>query len=234
MKFLLNGCSFCANYYLARHLANQLGFTEFETIAKGGRSNRQLIRSTLEYVERNPVDFVLIGLTFWDRFEGAFLEPQLDVDNWVNYRKQGTQSGYIPQEPKFNNNKNIHEIDQYIGTRYEYEINLKTIDQQMCDLVMFTAYLTSKNIKYCIYNSCETNYGVYFDTVSPLYRKLIENKPGIVPLDKFISNLFLLENKATWNSVEDQWPPHAKHYDGEHYIHLNNYLLQYITQNNLT
>jgi hypothetical protein len=233
MKFLLNGCSFCANYWLASKLATQLGYDEFTSLAKGGRSNRQLIRTTLEYIEKNSVDFVLIGLSFWDRFEGSFLKPELNVDNWVNYRKQGVQSGYIPENPNFNNDNSSSDIDRYIGTKYQYEINLKTIDQQMCDLVMFSSYLKTKNVKYLIYNSCETNYDLYFDTVSPFYKKIIESNPRIIPLNKFISNLFLLENGATWDPVEDQWPPHAKHYGDENYIHLNNYLLKYIKDNGL-
>ena len=233
MKFVLNGCSYAANYYLVKHLVRNLGYNEFFDLAKGGRSNRQLIRTTLEYIEEHGADFVLLSLSFWDRFESPFIEPELGVDNWVNYRRQGTQSGYIPAGAVFISGTDNHDIDKYIGTRYQYEVSMKCIDQQMCDLVMFTAYLDSKNIKYLIYNACETNYGKYFDTVSPKYRTMIERNPRIVPLDKFISNLFLSEHGATWAESENQWPPHAKHYDGEYYVHLNNYLLHYLTTNNL-
>ena len=231
MTLLLNGCSFSANYYAARHLMPYVDCNNFVSLARGGRSNRQIIRTTLEYIEHNPVKFVLLGLSMWDRFESPFLEIEYNTDNWVNYRKQGVHDGSVSADSKFISGKT--DIDRYIGTKYQYEISMKWIDQLMCDLVMFTAYLDQLGIKYCIYNTCETNYGQYFDSVNNFYQGIIQQNRRIVPLDTFISNLFLREQGATWAEPENQWPDHAKHYDGKYYQHLNNYLLNYLTKNQL-
>jgi len=234
MTFVLNGCSFSANYYEARHLANKLGYTNFVSLASGGRSNRQIIRTTLEYIESNPVAFVLLGLSMWDRYESDFLAAEYNTDNWVNYRRQGVHDGSVNAESTFNSGTDFQDVDVYIQNKYTYEHSLKSIDQLMCDIVMFTGYLDSRNIKYCIYNTCETNYSKYFDTVNSQYQPIIQKNPCIVPLDKFISNLFLHEQGSTWAESENVWPNHSKHYDGHCYRHLNNYLLQYLQENGLT
>lgn len=233
MTFILNGCSFSANYYLARHFGTLLGYDNFVNLARGGRSNRQIIRTTVEYIESNSVDFVLLGLSMWDRFESDFLATVPDIDNWVNYRRQGVHDGSVGPDSVFHSATDFQDVDVYIRNKYTYEHSMKSIDQLMCDLVMFTAYLESKNIKYCIYNTCETNYTKYFETVNSTYRAILEKNKRIVPLDKFISNLFLAEQGATWAESENVWPMHSKHYDGECYRHLNNYLLYYFRENGL-
>lgn len=233
MTFLLNGCSFSANYYLACHLAQRLGYDNFVSLARGGRSNRQIIRTTLEYIESNPVKFVMLGLSMWDRYESDFLAVEPNTDNWVNYRRQGVHDGSVDPESVFNSGTDFQDVDVYIRNKYNYEHSMKSIDQLMCDLVMFTGYLDSRNIKYCIYNTCETNYGKYFSTVNNFYQSIIQKNTRIVPLDTFISNLFLYDQGATWAEAENVWPNHSKHYDGAHYIHLNNYLLQYLQRNGL-
>lgn len=233
MTFVLNGCSFSANYYEARHLASQLGYNNFVSLARGGRSNRQIIRSTVEYIESNPVEFVMLGLSMWDRYESDFLTTVPNTDNWVNYRRQGVHDGSVGPESVFNSGTDFQDVDVYIRNKYNYEHSLKSIDQLMCDLVMFTGYVDSKNIRYCIYNTCETNYGKYFTTVNSTYQSIIQKNTRIVPLDSFISNLFLRAQGATWAEAENVWPDHSKHYDGEYYRHLNNYLLQYLQENGL-
>ena len=233
MTFVLNGCSFSANYYDARHLATSLGCTNFVSLARGGRSNRQIIRTTLEYIESNPVKFVLLGLSMWDRYESDFLETVPNTDNWVNYRRQGVHDGSVNPTSIFHSGTDCQDVDVYIRNKYTYEYSLKSIDQLMCDLVMFTGYLDSQNIKYCIYNTCETNYTKYFETVNNFYLPIIQQNKRIVPLDKFISNLFLREQGATWAEAENVWPDHSKHYDGHYYRHLNDYLLQYLRENGL-
>ena len=234
MTFVLNGCSFSANYYEARHLASNLGYTNFVSLARGGRSNRQIIRSTLEYIENNPIAFVMLGLSMWDRYESDFLSIDPNVDNWVNYRRQGVHDGSVGPDSVFHSGTDFQAVDVYIRNKYNYEHSLKSIDQLMCDLVMFTGYLESQHIKYCIYNTCETNYGKYFDVVNNFYQPIIQKNPRIVPLDTFISNLFLHSQGATWSDAENVWPDHSKHYDGHCYRHLNNYLLQYLKENELT
>lgn len=233
MTFVLNGCSFSANYYEARHLATSLGYTNFVSLARGGRSNRQIIRTTLEYIESNPVEFVLLGLSMWDRYESDFITAVPDTDNWVNYRRQGVHDGSVGPDTEFHSGTDFQDVDVYIRNKYTYEHSLKSMDQLMCDLVMFTAYLESKSINYCIYNTCETNYSKYFETVNSFYLPIIQKNKRIVPLDTFISNLFLYEQGSTWADAENIWPNHSKHYDGECYRHLNNYLLYYIKENNL-
>jgi hypothetical protein len=233
MKLLLNGCSFSANYGVAAKLGSDLGYDEFVNLAIGGSSNRRIIRTTVEYLEHNTVDFVLLGLTFWERQEGAFLKTQPHKDNWMSYNPMGLQGLFAPPDTEFVFDNTRSSIEKYILERYRYDLNLMYLDQLMCDLVMFTAYLEQRNIKYLIFNTCELEYTNYFTNFNSTYQKAIDQNKRIVPLDKFVSNVYLYEKDARYAPNEAQWSPNAIHYNSEEYRHINDYLLNYIRENRL-
>lgn len=223
MKFVLNGCSFCANYYLANELAIALGYAEFENLSIGGSSNRRIIRSTLEYVEQNSPGFVLLGLTFWNRQESPFLNA---TDPWVSYNAQGLQGLFAPEDAEFVDAIPRKEFDKYVQQRYVYDINQRYIDQLYCDIAMFSAYLKQKNIRHLIFNTCETDYQTYASTID------ISKIKEVVPM-LFVSNLHLANLGASFADQEQRWSPRARHYNGEEYRHLNDYLLQYINDRDI-
>lgn len=233
MKLLVNGCSFIANGYEFRNLGRELGCNEFVNLAKGGSSNRRIVRTTIEYIEKNPVDFVLLGLTFWDRQEGAFLQTQYNTDNWVSYNAHGMQGLFAPDNAQFvfDNSRTI--IEKYIQDRYRYEINLQYIDQILLDVIMLHSYLKVRNIRHVFFNSCEIEYPTYFDNINGLYRNSINQIKNIISLESFVMNLYLYQLGAKYAPNESRWEPHCIHYDGAEYRHINEYLLKYIQDNNL-
>jgi hypothetical protein len=231
MKLLLNGCSFSANYYSVHNLARHLGYTSVTSLAIGGSSNRRIIRSTIEYVEQNPdVGFVLLGLTFARRREGSFLSLT-DTDNWVQYSANGMQGLFVPQDAVLKTDKT--DIEQFIHSTYTNDVDIKHMDQLLCDLLMLSGYLDSRGIKHVFFNFCERRYGEYFDTIGARYRPMIEANKHIVPLDKFNANMFFHELGAKFGEPEARWEPFARHYNGDEYHHLNSFLLNHLQTNNL-
>jgi hypothetical protein len=232
MKFVLNGCSFCANYHLAGDLAKELGYTDFVNLSIGGSSNRRILRSTLEYVERYGADFVLLGLTFWDRQEAPFKQVPAHDDPWVSYNPQGLQGLFAPEGTKFNNNVSRTELQNFIAQRYVYDISVSYVDQLLCDITMFASYLKQKQIRFLIFNTCELDYELYFKSVNSTYQTTIAGIKEVIPLS-FTSNIYLANLNASYSENERRWPAHARHYDSSEYRHLNEYLLQYINDRDI-
>ena len=221
------------SYNEANKLGTALGYNEFVNLAKGGSSNRRIIRTTVEYIEQNSADFVLLGLTFWDRQEAAFLKTQPHRDNWISYNPHGVQGLFAPDNAEFIFDASRSRIEKYIADSYVYNFNIMYLDQLMCDLLMFTSYLEQKNIKYLIFNTCELEYKNYFENFNNLYQRSIEKNKRIVSLTDFVSNLYLHSVNATHDPNEKRWEPNAIHYNGNEYRHVNEFLLNYMQTNNL-
>jgi hypothetical protein len=233
MTFLLNGCSFSANYKQAGTLASQLGYDHFINLSRPGSCNRRIIRSTMEYLLGNQAKFVMLGLTFWDRQEGSFLPNRTDKDTWVSFSPNGLSDPFIPKDSDLLFNNSRSSIEKYVLDRYRYDLNLRYIDQLLCDLLMFTAYLDQNQIRYIIFNTCELEYATYYEQVNRRYQVAIRSNPRIISLTKFIMNMYLHECGAKQSIEETHLDPNCIHYDEREYRHVNEYMLNYILKNNL-
>lgn len=233
MKFLLNGCSFLAAGEEFKHLSTALGCDEFVNLAKSGSSNRRIIRTTVDHAETNSVDFVAIGLTFWDRQEGAFLNTQYNKDNWVSFSAHGTQGLFAPDDAEFIFGASREMIQRHVQDKYRYDINLQYIDQLLIDVIMLHGYLSNRGIRHVIFNTCELEYPGYFDTVNNRYRDSISNIKNIVPLDKFVMNIFLHSLGSKRSQNEKSLEPNCVHYTSKEYRHVSDYLLNYVNNNDL-
>ena len=140
MNILLNGCSHIeaseCNKGLAEFLSEKLDAT-VTNIAKGGGSNHRILRTTMEYVENNEVDFVIIGWTTHERFEFAWKGKRKDYTLYKQSEKNDLE--------KFYRFLDLNVADWNIGLEdtitYQYAVQL---------------FLESKNIKYLysnMYNS---------------------------------------------------------------------------------
>lgn len=219
MNVLLNGCSFLDNYYYREHFKNLLG-GNITSIAKPGSSNRRIIRTTIDYCEIAKPDFVVVGLTFYDRQEGAFLqEPKPREGHWVSYNSQGLQGSFINSDDTIID-ATYRQVDDYVKSRYRYDINTHYLEQLYLDLKMFTAWLRTQGIGYCIFNMCERHHTAEFAD------------PGIVPFD-FIANDFLQQNGCRHHEEDDALPTNARHHYGEDVILLVAHLVEYIQRNQL-
>jgi hypothetical protein len=209
MNILINGCSFMDSYYYQEQFGQLLGGTAVN-IARAGSSNRRIIRTTVEYVEQNPVDLVVLGLTFYDRQESPLVDR---ADPWVSYNSQGMQAQFACAND-FDSTVEHKMVDDYVKSRYRFDINQHYIDQLYLDLKMLVAYLREKDIKFCIFNTCDTH----------LYKNL---GSGFVPFD-FIGNEYLEQNGSQCMEQDRDLPVNARHHYTEDVIILVKYLVDQI------
>jgi hypothetical protein len=209
MNVLINGCSFMDSYYYREHF-NTLLKANTVNIARAGSSNRRIIRTTVEYIEQNPVDLIVLGLTFYDRQESPLIDR---TDPWVSYNSQGMQAQFADAKD-FTSTVEHKLVDDYVKSRYCYDINRHYIDQLYLDLRMLVAYLRELGIKFCIFNTCDTH--------------LHENLgPGFVPFT-FIGNIFLEQQGSKCMEQDKHLPINARHHYGEDVIILVKKLLEFI------
>jgi hypothetical protein len=211
MKLLLNGCSFMDNYNYT-HQFDQLLGAETVNIARAGSSNRRILRTTVDYIEHNPVDFVVLGLTFYDRQESP-LKPGHD-DPWVSYNSQGIQAVFSNLED-FSSATEYKLIDNYVVSRYRYDINEHYLDALYLDLRLLAAYLRERGIGYCIFNTCDRHH------------RDIDLGPGFVPF-AFIGNEYMEQNGVACMETDKDLPQNARHHYGEDAIILVKYLVDQI------
>jgi hypothetical protein len=216
MNMLLNGCSFMDNYYYVRQFSHLLDAT-VTNIAKAGSSNRRIIRTTVNHIEKNSVDFVILGLTFYDRQESPFLTiPKPREGHWVSYNNQGMQATFCDVSD-FDSTVEHKMVGDYILDRYRYDIGIPYLEQLYLDLRMFSGYLKNKGIGYCIFNTCERHH------------ENIDLGTGFVPFD-FIGNEYLEQNGCQPFEQDLNLPANARHHYGEDVIILVKYLIDRINE----
>lgn len=200
------------SYYYREHF-NALLNANTVNIARAGSSNRRIIRTTVEYVERNPVDLVVLGLTFYDRQESPLVDH---ADPWVSYNSQGMQAQFA-SVADFSSTTEHKQVDDYVRSRYRFDINEHYREQLYLDLRMLAAYLREQGIKFCIFNTCDRH----------LYESL---GAGFVPFT-FIGNVFLEQQGSECMEQDKDLPINARHHYGEDVIILVKRLIEFIDDN---
>lgn len=210
MNILINGCSFMDSYHYQNQFGQLLGGTAVN-IARAGSSNRRIIRTTIKHIEQNPVDLVVLGLTFYDRQESPLIDR---ADPWVSYNSQGMQAQFASAED-FTSTVEHKIVDDYVKSRYKFDINPHYREQLYLDLKLLSAYLREKSIKFCIFNTCDRHH------------KSIDLGAGFVPFD-FIGNEYLEQNSSVCMEQDRELPLNARHHYGEDVIILVRYLVEQI------
>lgn len=231
---LLNGCSY-AHWWSHEwfttgnisRLANSLGYDEVVNLATPGSSNSRIFRTTLEYLTSNPdVEFVVIALTFYSRFEAPWAETRPIEGRWVSYSSNGIKNESGFESPLYDH----PHIKRYIADRFRYDLGIEYIDKLLADLIFFTGWLDSQGYKYCVFNTCEHLYSDphgFFDAKK--IRWLAEN-PRVIDIKEFISNKWMHEHGAICPETEKQLEPLFRHYGNDGYTMLNDFLHEYITE----
>jgi hypothetical protein len=207
MNTLINGCSFMDSYHYQTQFSQLLGGSAVN-IARAGSSNRRIVRTTVDYVEQNPVDFVVLGLTFYDRQESPLVDR---ADPWVSYNSQGMQAQFASAE-NFASTVEHKLVDDYVKSRYRFDINPHYRAQLYLDLKLLSAYLKEKGIKFCIFNTCDRHHDS------------IDLGPGFVPFS-FVGNEYLEQNGSVCMEQDKDLPRNARHHYGEDVIILVRYLV---------
>lgn len=202
------------SYFYTRHFDQLLG-ARTVNLAKPGSSNRRIIRTTVEYIERNPVDLVVLGLTFYDRQESP-LKPQ-HANPWVSYNSQGMQAQFASAED-FSSSTEHKMVDDYVRSRYRFDINQHYVEQLYLDLKLLASYLRERSIEFCIFNTCDRHH------------QNVKLGPGFVPFT-FIGNEYLEQNGSVCMEQDRNLPLNARHHYGEDVIMLVQYLVKFINDN---
>ena len=198
------------NYHYAAQFSDLLGI-ETVNLARAGSCNRRILRTTIDYIEKNSADIVIVGLTFYDRQESPFVNK---LDPWVSYNSQGIQAVFSDLKD-YQSVTEYKLLGEYVQDRYRYDINQHYIDHLFLDLKLFAGYLRNKNIKFCIFNTCDRHYGS------------TNLGPGFVPFD-FIGNEYLEFNGCKYYAPDADLPANARHHYNEDVIILTKYLADHI------
>ena len=195
------------SYHYQNQFSQLLGGSAVN-IARAGSSNRRIVRTTVDYIEQNPVDFVVLGLTFYDRQESPLSNR---LDPWVSYNNQGMQAVFA-DVADFDSVEQHRQLGEYILSRYRYDINEHYLEALYLDLRMFAAYLKQKGIKFCIFNTCDRHHNS------------VDLGAGFVPFT-FIGNEYLEQNGSVCMEQDKDLPANARHHYGEDVIILVRYLV---------
>jgi hypothetical protein len=224
--FLLNGCSYAETWKNVNDLADMLGYDNCVNLGRSGSSNDRIFRSTVDYIISNPgaVDFVTIMTTFWNRFDAPWGDHRKYEGPWLSYSTLGIINKGIESSIK-KSEIELKLIDNYIVDRFRYDLEeIPYINQFGHDLILFTSWLDYNNIKYCLFNSSETQ--LRFMEKLPY---LSANKK-IINLVDFISNRWMHEQGATRYPNDRNVNPESAHYKLDGYKKLNDFLYNYITE----
>jgi hypothetical protein len=111
-----------------------------------------------------------------------------------------------------------HKItEDYVKSRYRYDIGLAYLEQLYLDLHMLAGYLKNKNIRFCIFNTCDRHHQ------DP------DLGPGFVPFS-FVGNEYLEKNGCESFEQDKNLPANARHHYGEDVIVLTRYLVDCINE----
>lgn len=241
MKHLLiNGCSYGHTWKNYDQLADKLGAELTTNISCNGSSNERIFRTTFEYVLANPtVDFVIIMLTFYNRFEAPWAVKKGAVEgSWISYSHNGILSDH---ELTTEYQQAEHKLRKYIETRAVYDTDMIYIEKLIIGLIMLTSWLDSRSIKYCVVNMGENLIKHAVDTNRFDTRKisLLRENKRIIDIENFLANEWMYNQGAVIRESEIAMfaamgataDPKWVHYDLDGYTMLNNFLYNYINEN---
>lgn len=151
LKILVNGDSFCDERYFTPEEFRKQNQKWTETIgatniAYGGSSNERIFNSTIEYLNKNTVDVLIVGWTSWDRHKS----------NLAN----GLELNICPNGAGDNLNSWLHDKNYMTHVEYYYKyfyneyLNFKNFLNYYLHL---QNYCLSKNIKFLNFFSVPKN-----------------------------------------------------------------------------
>lgn len=208
---LINGCSYAHQWNPDKWFEGY----NIVNLAECGGSNRRAIRTTVEWIlENGNPDYVLLSITFLNRFESFFdhLKPKVEY--------VGISPGFLSQ----------HTLAPIVEEYMAYEHPSVTLDRFVTDMIMFDGFLKQRNIPYLAWNMCTPPKGMPAGDVNrslEIKMDWLRNNPRIVDFN-FVGNIYLgLQNARLDTPGEAEYALEARHYDKKDYYILENYLNDY-------
>lgn len=212
MKLYVNGDSHSAGhdaggpkFSYGQHLANHYA-AEFICAAQPGCSNDTIIRTTLEFLQNNSPDLVIIGWSTWEREEWE----------WFGQKYHVTASGAdsVPIELKEKYKQWVIDSTSNAGLQLKEDLNHQKIRQ-------LHLQLKEQNVKHLFFNC----YSWFFYTQAYQRPKFNWGKNYIDPYSKEMTYYFWLENAGFKPSN-----PTFYHYGADAHQAWAQFLIPYIDQ----
>ena len=240
MKHLLiNGCSYATVWHDTKQdkeLASLLNADTISNLGKSGSSNSRIFHSTMEFISKNPtVDFVILSLTFCTRFDAPWADTADRYDGyWINYSPGGIFESELPRM-KNKNSAEMDKLNKYVQDRVVLDNGSEYTDRHLGEIIKFSAWFDSKNIKYCMFNAAEDiiKQSISANQLNPEKLRWITENKKIIDIENFISNQWMYDNGAKMNKqeIDNKVEPRWAHYGKDGYALLNNFLYNYINEN---
>ena len=230
---LLNGCSYGHRYFEVGKLGGDLGFNDTINLSRPGTGNQRIFRTTFDYVRQHQVDFVIVMLSFWGRFEATWGNHIPTEGTWVSYNHNGPS---LYQDRKLVSNANY--IDQFIKLKMETgDWGPEYINETLRNTRMLTSWLKDMGKPYLIMHSVGLKNDSCFQqhTVDWTLVDELRCDPGVIDLVDWSSNLFMYQTGGTPDPAEEHYnlPPSFRHFDEKAHEPLTEFLKQYIIDKKL-
>jgi hypothetical protein len=122
------------------------------------------------------------------------------------------------------------QYQQYIKDRYKYDLGWQYVEKMLDDVIMFSGWLESKQIKYLIFSS-PIAFNLHSYNLDSLKYKLdyIRLNPNILDLENWSANQYMYEQGCAWDRRDNHFEPNIRHYTPESYLILNKFIVEYLT-----
>jgi hypothetical protein len=170
-KLLINGCSHTEASECSKTFADFFIDFEYENIAKGGGGNHRILRTTVEYLENNNVDLVIIGWTTHERFEFPWRGQRTDYTLYKQSEDEDLEKFYRYLDLNVADwNTGLEDTITYQFLLQNY-LSSKNIDFLYCN--MFNSIPQDCQIP--LWNSIDTS--KYYKPHESFIEKLLEDNP---------------------------------------------------------
>lgn len=224
---LINGCSY-ANRWRPRSVSDQLvsdlGYTDVVNLGISGSSNDSIFRRTINHIITHKVDMVILSLTFYNRQEAPWANTFGDRrGDWTDYSPIGIM------RPKEVPNADADYFQKYIGDRYKYDMGQKYVEKMLDDVIMFSGWLESKQIKYLMFSAPKA-FNLHSFNLDLLKYKLdyIRLNSNILDLENWSANQYMYEQGGKWDMQDKHFDPDIRHYLPDGYLILNKFIIDHL------
>ena len=231
-RLVVNGCSYMVSYAMGNghtDLADKLNISTAESLALNGSCNSRIIRTTLKdsYLTNEPTVYI-IGLSFLARGELP-----------INALRDSFEGRWLStQHFQFPDNNKCHAYWTDSDTKKYVELKNKTeadsvedrLENLMYQTLSMVSDLLSRGHQVLIFRNPEDSYDHCFDSdqFTPM-----KNCANIIHGLSWCAILWQAKENVKFSANDSNHPVGIRHtLPGEH-APLNNFLLDYIKQNDL-
>lgn len=226
MTLLINGCSFAKSWSSpSDNFLQKIGVTSFENISQAATGVQRLTRSTIEWMAQNDrPKYVILCLPFVHRWELAVSRKENTIDgSW--FPMQTTDYVLDNDISTLIDKNDLKKLSEYY---YKCIPDIRTYwDKTFTEIIGLTSFLENNKIDYVLFDMCNNFEKKHIEGYQG-FKKLnyIHNNNRIIDIFNFCGNKYIYDNLQDKNNID----PYSHHHKNSDFIHLENYLLDYINR----